>query len=101
MRIRTISMALVSAAMLAGVSAKADFTPIAQIGVTENIFLDADIPWSYTGTSEFLANFSKAVFGLPSIGAHFAARHGTDCIVGQSASSVIFCAIRSAARPSV
>jgi len=30
MRIRTISMALVSAAMLAGVSAKADFTPIAQ-----------------------------------------------------------------------
>jgi hypothetical protein len=47
---------------------------VAQIGVTENIFLDADIPWSYTGTSEFLANFSKAVFGLPSIGAHFAAR---------------------------
>ena len=47
---------------------------VAQIGVTENIYLDADIPWSYTGASDFLFNFSKAVFGLPSIGAHFAAR---------------------------
>ncbi len=45
---------------------------VAQIGVTENIFLDADVPWSYTGASQF--GFSAAVFGLPSIGAHFAAR---------------------------
>ena len=45
---------------------------VAQIGVTENIFLDADIPWSYMGVKSF--GFSEAVFGLPSIGAHFAAR---------------------------
>ncbi len=49
---------------------------VAQIGVTENIFLDADIPWSYVGVSnqEPFFSFSKAVFGLPVIGAHFAAR---------------------------
>ena len=47
---------------------------VAQIGVTENIFLDADIPWSYTGVTGFGFSFSEAVFGLPSIGAHFAAR---------------------------
>jgi hypothetical protein len=47
---------------------------VAQIGVTEHIFLDADIPWSYTGASQLGFSLSEAVFGLPSIGAHFAAR---------------------------
>lgn len=45
---------------------------VAQIGVTPNIFLDADVPWAYAGVPDF--GFSEAVFGLPSIGAHFAAR---------------------------
>jgi hypothetical protein len=45
---------------------------VAQIGVTENLFLDADVPWSYTGASRF--GLSEAVFGLPSIGVHLAAR---------------------------
>ncbi len=47
---------------------------VAQIGLTENIFLDADVPWSYTGASNSFSSFSQAVFGLPSIGAHLAAR---------------------------
>ena len=52
---------------------------IAQIGLTENIFLDADLPWSYTGVdgvrlSQSLFNVSKAVFGHPFVGAHLAAR---------------------------
>jgi hypothetical protein len=49
---------------------------VAHVGVTENIFLDADIPWSYTGlsTDGFFSGFSKAVFGLPILGAHIAAR---------------------------
>ena len=48
---------------------------VAQIGVAENIFLDVDIPWSYVGANQDpFFSFSKAVFGLPVIGAHFAAR---------------------------
>jgi hypothetical protein len=49
---------------------------VAQVGVTENIFLDADLPWSYSGQAagDFSSGFSKAVFGLPILGAHLAAR---------------------------
>jgi len=52
---------------------------VAQIGLTENLFLDADLPWSYTGIdgvalSPSLFNVSKAVFGVPFVGAHLAAR---------------------------
>ena len=49
---------------------------VAQIGVTENIFLDADVSWAYVGVGQFFGfdGLSKAVFGLPSVGAHFAAR---------------------------
>jgi hypothetical protein len=48
---------------------------VAHFGVTENIFLDVDIPWSFASLNDQpFFSFSKAVIGLPVIGAHFAAR---------------------------
>jgi hypothetical protein len=48
---------------------------LAQIGITENIFVDVDIPWAYARLDEYPSR-SEVVFGHAVIGAHVAARIG-------------------------
>jgi hypothetical protein len=57
---------------------------LAQIGVTRNVFLDADVSWAYAvdrPDSSALGYVgvpvhAKALFGVPTVGAHYGARIG-------------------------
>jgi hypothetical protein len=55
---------------------------VAQIGVTRNVFLDADVSWAYVANSHELVDFGyggvqgyrTALFGVPTVGVHYGAK---------------------------